>query len=81
MSKDTNMLLFGKPFSFMLSIISNRCAVSDMRVGMDKANGAQTISIYLDKFSMAVLQPVVKLVYQVYEFYIRCRSYLAGQIH
>ena len=58
MSNDTSIAFSERPVSLMSSIISSKCDVFFIRLGIFSVMGAHTTSKNLDKFSIAVLHPV-----------------------
>ena len=59
-TKKTKIALSGIVSEFNSSIISSKLLVSLILVSILLVSGAQTTSIKRDKFSMAVLHPIVK---------------------
>ena len=59
MSNDTKIISSGVPFWFIVSMISSNWEVSLILQCIFSVKGAHILSINLDRFSIAVLQPVV----------------------
>ena len=59
MSKEAREMFPGGPFVVELSIISNIFSVLAILSTLSSVRGVKTVSIYLDNFSVPVLQPIL----------------------